>query len=129
MSAGAQSHVAERLRRLLAERLGYVGVSPDLRNDGPAVRAIAAQTGIPLEQVVDQLVVLRTEACRAMARRLNTELSAGALVQIAAQRDALLRSSSLEEDRGRYAQAFSRRAEQDSSELVRAAGLRPTVAA
>lgn len=129
MSAGATVSVQERVRRLLAERLGYVGVSPDLRNDGPAVRAIAAQTGLALEQVVDQLVVMRTEACQAMARRLGAELSAGALVQVAAQRDALLRSGSLEEDRGRYAQAFERRAQQDSSELRQAVGLRPTVAA
>lgn len=102
----------ERIRRLLQQRLGQIGVAPDMRNDGPAVRAVAGYLNAPLEQVVDQLVALRSEQNLAMARRMGQEsLSPGALTLLAASRDALLRDDDL-------AGAFRRRAQQGVREVA-----------
>lgn len=110
----------ERIRRLLQQRLGRIGVSPDTRNDGPAVREIAAQLNIQLEAVVDQLVAMRTEQNMNMARRLGqASLSPGALTLLAASRDALLGGES-------YADAFHARAGQGVRELASSLGRQMT---
>jgi hypothetical protein len=110
----------ERIRRLLQARLGQIGVSPDMRNDGPAVRAVAAQLKIDVEAVVNELVEMRTEQNLNMARRLGQPgLSAGALTMLAASRDSLL-------GEGDFDQAFRTRAHQGLLEV--ASSLRPRAA-
>ncbi|MEJ8837563.1 hypothetical protein [Ramlibacter sp. AN1133] len=106
----------ERIRRLLQERLGWIGVAPDLRNDGPAVRAVAALMKLPLDQVVNELVEMRTQQNLEMARRLGqASLTPAAVTLLAASRDSLL-------GRDPFEVAFHRRAEQDADDLVRSFG-------
>ena len=106
----------ERIRRMLQERLGFIGVAPDVRNDATAVRAVAKQLNVDLEEVVEQLVRMRTEQNVQMARRMGqASLSPGALTLLAASRDSLMCDES-------FTETFSRRVEQGPVELVRALG-------
>jgi hypothetical protein len=108
--------IDERIRRLLAQRLGAIGVSPDARNDAPAVRAIAQQLGVPMNLVVDLLVDLRREQCDAMSRRMGLrEINPGGLTMLAAMRDSLLKGIS-------YDEAFALRAQQGLTEVARGVG-------
>lgn len=61
----------DRIRHALLERLGVVGVAPDLKNDQAAVAAVCASMKADLAAVVDELTSMRLRQATQMMQRMG----------------------------------------------------------
>ena len=105
------------LRAALLERLRVIGVSPDLANDEPAVRAVCQSLGVSHETAVRELIAMRMERGNAMLGRLRhgnsvPGLRQGLFSMLSASRDVLLRR------RANFQDAYRHRASQTQEELM-----------
>lgn len=109
------------LRRALLERLGSIGLCPDLRNDDEAVQAVCEQTGFSRNVVVEELSWMRTQNVTGVLSRFGVgSLPKQALASVAASRGILQRQRLVDiRQRGHaFFDAYRTHANRTTQELI-----------
>lgn len=107
------------LRRVLLERLGSIGLCPDLRNDEEAVQAVCDQTGFSRNVVVEELSWMRTQNVTSVLSRFGVRsMPTQALAGVAATRDILQRQVDIRQRGRAFYEAYREHAHRTTQELI-----------
>lgn len=107
------------VRRALLERLGTVGLCPDLRQDEEAVQAVCAQTGVNRNEVVAELTGMRAQCVSDVLSRFGVRsMPAKALAGVAASRDILRRQIEVGQRGRAFYDAYREHAQRTTQELI-----------
>lgn len=107
------------LRRMLLERLGTVGMCPDLRNDEEAVQAVCNQTGFNRNLVVEELSWMRTQNVTGVLKQFGVRsVPPEALASVAASRDILQSKVEIGQRARAFNDAYRVHATRTTKELI-----------